>query len=245
MCFTGIVYAREINDTTHTFGVSGKLIMNALVMYDHQTDTLWSQFLSRGVKGSLADTSLEIVPALQTTWQRWLELHPATKVLDKGGTYRSDSYEGYYQGGSAGILGEAHKDDRLPRKDLVLGLDLEGAAKAYPFRVIAQTGVVNDLFDDIPVLVTFDPVSETGAVFDRRIEGKTLTFDLMAATGDGLPLLHDQETGSTWHGLTGWAIDGPLEGTALRRLPSHYSFWFAWSDFHPDTELYMLGTGPG
>ena len=42
--------------------------MNALVMYDHQTDTLWSQFLSRGVKGPLADSELEIVPAVQTTW---------------------------------------------------------------------------------------------------------------------------------------------------------------------------------
>ena len=43
------MYGREINGRVHTFGVSGKLIMNALVMYDHQTDTLWSQFLSRGV----------------------------------------------------------------------------------------------------------------------------------------------------------------------------------------------------
>ena len=58
--------------------------MNALVMYDHQTDTLWSQFLSRGVKGPLADTALEILPALQTTWHQWLQLHPETLVLDKG-----------------------------------------------------------------------------------------------------------------------------------------------------------------
>ena len=51
LCFTGIVYARNIGDTTHTFGVSGKLSMNALVMYDRQPDTLWSQFLSRGTEG--------------------------------------------------------------------------------------------------------------------------------------------------------------------------------------------------
>ena len=45
----GIVYAREIEGVEHTFGVSGKLIINALVMYDHQTNTLWSQFLIQGV----------------------------------------------------------------------------------------------------------------------------------------------------------------------------------------------------
>ena len=61
--------------------------MNALVMYDHQTDTLWSQFLSRGVKGPLADTQLDIVPALQTTWEQWLSLHPETLVLDKKGRF--------------------------------------------------------------------------------------------------------------------------------------------------------------
>ena len=65
--------------------MSGKLIMNALVMYDRQTDTLWSQFLSQGVRGPLSGTQLEIVPSLQTSWEQWLELHPDTQLLDKGG----------------------------------------------------------------------------------------------------------------------------------------------------------------
>ena len=63
------MYSRTINGEEHTFGVSGKLIMNALVMYDHQTDTLWSQFLSQGVKGPLVNENLEIVPAVQTSRQ--------------------------------------------------------------------------------------------------------------------------------------------------------------------------------
>jgi len=45
------VYAREVQGEVHIFGVSGKLIMNALVMYDHQTRTLLSQFLGKGVQG--------------------------------------------------------------------------------------------------------------------------------------------------------------------------------------------------
>ena len=39
------MYGCEVNRELHTFGVSGKLIMNALMMYDHQTRTLGSQFL--------------------------------------------------------------------------------------------------------------------------------------------------------------------------------------------------------
>ena len=216
--------------------------MNALVMYDHQSDTLWSQFLSRGVKGPLINTRLEIVPVLQTTWQQWLSLHPNTLVLNKRARYQTDSYEGYYRGGSAGIIGESNKDRRLAPKDLVLGIDLAGFAKAYPFEAMAGQRVINDFFAGNHALVTFDPATETGVAFDRTVGGNPLTFRVDQETIDGLLLLQDEETGSTWQSLTGRAIDGPLAGTALKRLPSSYAFWFAWSDFHPDTELYGVAS---
>ena len=57
--------------------------------------------------------------------------------------------------------------------------------------------------------------------------------------------MKDRETGSIWQLLTGRAIDGELAGMALTRLPSFYSFWFAWSDFHPKTELYEAGGSAG
>ncbi len=226
----------------HTFGVSGKLIMNALVMYDHQSDTLWSQFLSRGVKGPLVNKALEIVPAVQTTWSQWLNLHPDTLVLDKRGRYQGDTYEGYYSGGSAGILGESNKDNRLPRKELVMGMTVSGFAKAYPFGAISEQRVINDHFAGEEVVVTFEPISESGAAFERRLDGRTLTFE-PAVGREGVALMRDLETGSLWQVLTGQAIDGPLSGKRLERLPSHYSFWFAWSDFHPKTELYGSATG--
>ena len=66
--------------------------MNALVMYHHQTDTLWSQFLSRGVKGPLADVDLDFLAVVHTQWSLWLEANPETLVLDKAGRYRFDTY---------------------------------------------------------------------------------------------------------------------------------------------------------
>ena len=97
--------------------MSEKLIMNGLVLYDHQSNTLWSQFLSRGVKGFLVNKELEIVPAVQTSWRQWLNLLPNTLVLDKRGSY--DVYDSYYSGGSTGIIWEFNKDGRLPKKELV------------------------------------------------------------------------------------------------------------------------------
>ena len=108
--------------------------MNALVMYDHQSDTLWSQFLSRGVKGPLAKRDLEIVPAVQTNWDSWRGLHPDTLVLDKRGRYQYDNYGGYYGSGAAGIIGESNRGRRLPGKDLVLGLAVSGLAQGLSLR---------------------------------------------------------------------------------------------------------------
>ena len=68
MLLEGIVYALQFGDETLTFGVSGALIMNALVMYDHQTDTLWSHFTGDAVQGPLVGTKLQVLPAMQTLW---------------------------------------------------------------------------------------------------------------------------------------------------------------------------------
>ncbi len=179
---------------------------------------------------------------LSSTWEQWFSLHPDTLVLNKRGAYRGDTYERYYSGGSAGILGEANKDNRLPGKELVMGMAVSGLAKAYPFSAISQQPVINDNFAGEAVVVTFETISESGAAFQRRLDGRTLTFE-PAPGQEGITMMRDLETGSLWQVLTGQAIEGPLFGQRLERLPSHYSFWFAWSDFHPQTELYQSATG--
>ncbi|MCI0778986.1 MAG: DUF3179 domain-containing protein, partial [Chloroflexi bacterium] len=92
-----MVFARSIEGQELTFGVSGKLIMNAVVLYDHQTETLWSQFLAEGVQGPLTGVRMELLPSQLTTWGAWTAQHPDTLLLDRGfGLFRSDRYEGYY-----------------------------------------------------------------------------------------------------------------------------------------------------
>ncbi|MCH9039281.1 MAG: DUF3179 domain-containing protein [Chloroflexi bacterium] len=232
------MYGREINGRVHTFGVSGKLIMNALVMYDHQTDTLWSQFLRRGVRGELAGTELEVIPVTQTTWAAWLELHPDTVALNKSGRYQGDSYTSYYASRSAGVIGESNSDDRLGSKELVVGVDVQGNTKAYPFAELARRQVVNDSFFGQDVLVYFDKGTNTALVYDRNVDGRKLTFRLEGEPSGVQTILVDEETGSTWLAFTGRAIDGELKGETMERMLSHLSFWFAWTDWNPDTELY-------
>ena len=233
------MYSRIINGEEHTFGVSGKLIMNALVMYDHQTNTLWSQFLRKGVRGELAGTELEVVPVTQTTWQTWKELHPDTLALDKQGRYSRDSYRGYYQDSRAGVIGETLDDDRLASKEMVLGVDIDGSTKAYPFFKLSDSPVVNDTVGDFNTLVYFDDASGTALVYDREIDGNPLTFRLEGEPNGILTILVDEQTNSRWMAFNGTAIEGELKGRTLDRALSHLSFWFAWKDWNPDTELYL------
>ena len=91
------MYSREIDGQEYTFGVSGKLIMNALVMYDRQTKSLWGQIIGEAVDGPLAGTKLEFIPAIHTTWSNWKEMHPDTTALAKGYSGSFSNYRSYYR----------------------------------------------------------------------------------------------------------------------------------------------------
>ena len=53
-------------------------------------------------------------------------------------------------------------------------------------------------------------------------------------------MLRDRETGSVWRALTGYCVEGELEGKRLRMLEGQTGFWFVWSRFYPNTELMPL-----
>jgi hypothetical protein len=229
------VYSREINGEEFTFGVSGKLIMNVLVMYDRQTGTLWSQLLGEAVEGELKGTKLSFLPSWQTTWADWKAQHPDTLALRKGYSGDFDPYESYYASSQTGVIGESLDDDRLYVKEFVVGVEQNGKAVAYPFSVLNNQPVVNHQVGELETLVVFNVDTGTGVVFNREVDGQILTFDQVP--GSGLVLV-DRQTGSQWDGLAGEAIEGSLAGTSLRRVKSTSAFWFGWKDFYPDTIVY-------
>lgn len=232
------MYDRQISsEQTLTFGVSGMLYQNGLIMYDHQTESLWSHILGQAIAGQYQGTQLTFVPTLHTTWQNWKALHPDTLVISPG-LYGSDPYESYYVGGSQGVVGRGRPDldGDLHPKEYVIGVRLGGQARAYPFTTLQRDPVVNDQIGDIPVAVFFDQSSLTGAVFDARLEdGTTLTFE----PTDFDRIVIDTDTKSEWNILTGQAVNGELEGTQLKPVPVTYSFWFGWIDYHNESTVYQ------
>lgn len=231
------MFDRRVDGKEHTFGVSGKLIMNNLVMWDRQTSSLWLQITGEGIDGEHRGEKLATVPHTQTTWAAWLDAHPDTLLLDKNGGYQRDTYADYYQRSSAGALGRSGDDDRLPAKDLVVGYVAGGRAKGYPFRALMEQPVINDEFGGDQIAIVFDEQSQTGQIFLREVEGELLTLDLVERTETDI-ILRDEQTGTRWSGVTGEGLSGPLEAEQLDLQPSFYAFWFAWSDFFIEAELY-------
>ena len=227
------MYSREVGGEILEFGVSGKLIMNVLVMYDRQTNSLWSQLLGKAVRGPFEGTVLEYLPAWQTTWSDWKSRHPETQALVKGYSGDYDPYASYYSSGAAGVIGETRSDDRLQTKQFIIGVDAGQATMAFPFSKLTQQPVVNADVGDVPILVLFDAENANGIVFSRLASDRVLTFE---SAGDGQ--LRDLETGTLWDLWEGEAIDGPLAGEKLERVKSTTIFWFGWKDFHPDTLVY-------
>ena len=242
----------------YTFGVSGKLYRNGLIMYDHQTGSLWSHVTGDAIVGDMRGAKLELVPVMHIEWGVWKELHPDTLVL-RGpyGFYSSDPYEGYYSSVQIGarhsdehrigilegtipeVIGESLSDARLHPKEYVIGLRIDGKTKAYPFSVLSREVVVNDSFQNVPIVVAFDSDSAAGIVLDRRLNNLTLTFDAVDDTSSIGPVLVDKETGSRWLALSGEAIDGDLKGKVLRQVETTHAFWFGWKGHYPDTEVYQ------
>lgn len=231
------MYDRQIDpDTVLTFGVSGMLYRNGLIMYDTQTESLWSHILGQGIAGEYQGTQLTFIPALQTDWQTWQDRHPDTLVVDPSLFSQRDAYDSYYTRPDAGVLGrDPDADTRLTTKEYVIGVRLAGQAKAYPFSVLNEQPVLNDQIEGVSLVLFFDKTSASGAAFNRQLaDGTVLTFE----AGPANDIARDTETQTEWDIFTGEAISGPLAGRQLSQIPITYAFWFGWADYHEDGIIY-------
>ena len=233
-----MVYAREIDGEILTFGDAGKVLRNALVVYDHQTQSQWSQFIGEAVNGPYQGTSLDLIPSQITTWSAWKSNHPDTLAIKKDKVLTFDMNLIYYGSNMAGLTGETLQDTRLPAKEHVIGLANGEDVVAYQFSVFQDEPVVNHALGDTDVLIAFDSESRTASIFNREVGGKTLRFKDVGLQEEGYLAIQDTVTDTIWHALGGRAISGELSGATLEKLPGHMTYWFSWKDYYPSTEVY-------
>jgi len=125
---------------------------------------------------------------------------------------------------------------------LVIGYEGGGETFAYPINILNYHEIVNDNIGGEPVLITYCPLCFSGVVFNRIVDGDSLTFGNISALYQSDLVMYDHQTGSFWFQVAGEAVVGPLTGSRLTPLPSATMPWGDWLRLHPETKL-LKGTG--
>lgn len=223
------MYVRTVDGQETTFGTSGALWRDALVMYDRSTESWWSQVNATAIAGERQGDVLTELPSVVTTWGAWKKRHPQTLVLEKP-SLTGSPYDRYFASADAlGATGVGSSDKRLPGKELVIGVRAGGATAAVTVAALQSRGFMEANVGGVPV-VWLALGAEGAAAFDRRLGDAQVH---LRQGEDGL----FRAQGSVFDTGTGRFSGGALDGKRLDRLSALRVYWFAWTSFHPGTAL--------
>lgn len=174
LCGSGVAYLATVAGQSRTFGVSGLLYNNDVLLYDRETESLWSQILSQAVSGPSNGSELEMIPLSHTTWGDWRRKHPNCQVLspDTGFNrdYGRDPYTGYVNTERT-MFPLSHQDDRYHAKERVLGVEINNQYIAFPFSELVKEALpLKTRFNGEDLVINFDEIHESARVTDATGE---------------------------------------------------------------------------
>ena len=128
----------------------------------------------------------------------------------------------------------------LEPDDVVLGVEHNGEAKAYPIRILNWHEIVNDTIGDTPIAATYCPLCGSGVVFVQpELNGQRAEFGTSGRLYNSDLVMYDRVTGTFWSQLEGKPMVGPLVGEfgELERLPNSMARWEGWRSTHPEGQV--------
>jgi hypothetical protein len=147
-------------------------------------------------------------------------------------TFQMEADKMFYQ--PSNILFADATKNQIPNNKLVIGVSLNGVAKAYPIQLIGYHHQVKDTINGVPVMVTYCTVCRTGRVYSPMVKGRIETFRLVGMDHFNA-MFEDATTKSWWRQSTGDCIAGPLKGYQLIEIKSEQQSLSAWQRTHPNS----------
>ncbi len=172
LCGTAVAFDANIQGKVTEFGVSGLLYNSDVLLYDRNTESLWSQITSSSVAGKLVGTKLKRIPISHTTWQDWKSKHAGTLVMsDDTGYFRDyarNPYSGYEKSRNLFFAVNNRAPDTYHPKELVVGLEVNGVYKAYPFIELEKNAQshFSDKINGKKITVNWDGKNRSVILFD-------------------------------------------------------------------------------
>jgi len=168
LCGTGMAFDASNGGKALEFGVSGLLYNSDLLMYDRQSDSLWSQIEGRAISGSAKGQRLKRLVVEHTNWKNWLEQNPNTLVLSNETGYQRNYLNSPYPAYSTSkaiYFPVSHTDKRYHPKEVVVGVEINGKFKAYPFVELAKgAGMLEDVFQGEKLTIEYNAEARSARV---------------------------------------------------------------------------------
>ena len=102
--------------------------------------------------------------------------------------------------------------DWLADREPVIGLSIDGEARAYPLRILTWHEIVNDTVGGTPVAVTYCPLCNAAIVFEATVDGRRLTFGTTGKLRHSDLVMYDRRSETWWQQFEGRAIVGTMAG---------------------------------
>lgn len=208
------------------------------ILRDERTGSWWQQVTGEAIAGPWKGRRLRQIAHDEITFARFRRESPRGRVLRPDPRHAADYEPADWEDGIAKLplVTRADPDDPLPPREVVLGIEVDGVARAFPRSAIAAEGILQDAIGEVPIVLVFAQDGVSVRAFDRRVDGRVLE---LARRAQDDALLLDAETASTWD-FTGRAVGGPLAGKRLGRIEVLWDYWFDWKTYHPDTTVYAV-----
>ena len=137
----------------------------------------------------------------------------------------------------------ARNADYLNEEDRILGIEVNGVARAYPIRILNYHEIVNDIVGGEAIVVTYCPLCGSGMAFNAEINNKSFEFGVSGLLYNSDVLLYDRQTGSLWSQILKTSVTGAMSGTRLTAIPLSHTTWQDWYARHPTTDVLSPETG--
>ncbi len=238
---SAIGWNRVVNGGETTFGVSGLLYNTNLIPYDRRTSSNWSQMLLKSVNGKNIGTEIQLYRVVETTWATWKEMYPQSKVVSTNTgfsrNYQNFPYGDYRTNNSNIIFPVNPEDNRLPKKERVLGVIVNGDSRAYRFNSFASgINAVNDNLGGEDIVIVGSKAKNFLSAYKRKSnDGKVLRFT--ALQSDSIAVMEDNEGNK--YNFFGEVVSGERTGQILDKTNSYLAYWFAWGAFYHNSTIYQ------
>ena len=211
-------------------------------MRDEETGSWWQQVTGEAIQGPLKGAQLRPVYHDELTFALWKQEQPDGRVLRpderlaQAGKYAPANWEERML--KVPVMTAAAVDKSLEPRTLVIGVAVNGAAKAFPLEALLKQSLIVDDVGQVPIFIVLGDDKRSVRAYERTIDGRKLEFFVKPNTG-ALTLV-DAETGSEWD-FAGKATAGQLQGRQLKKIPILNDYWFDWITYHPKSAIYRLG----